>query len=483
MMFEIGEGDKAVLMRKPQFSFLFFILCILSSSFSVRFSVIGVDLPLVIPPGEDAVLPCHLSPEINAHEMTIRWFKYKYQDLVHLYRDGEDRVENQMAEYRSRTTLIKDGIKAGNVSLIIHNVRYSDSGLYTCFYDSGSFYDEAVVELKVEALGSEPHIYLDKSQNGGIAVVCESSGWYPEPEALWRDEDGNNMSSSTEVKVMDDSLQFHVKAIYIFNGHPNTLSCWVRNPILSQWKQSTLHITDAFFQKMSSCILNRLLISASITALGILFTSWTVYLVNKQKREKKRLPDELDWRRARRFATKVYLDHQTAHSWLVLYKDDSSVREGYAAQPVKYSPHRFTHLRIVLGKETLSSGRHYWEVEVGDKTDWILGVCDESVNRNWKSKLTPEDGFWTVRLRNGIYKALTSSRTILTPRVPPRAVGLFLDYEAGRISVYNVDDRSQLFTFPKVSFPTTLQPLFSPGLNDGEKNGRVMQILQVTGRE
>ncbi|XP_078496885.1 butyrophilin subfamily 1 member A1-like [Lissotriton helveticus] len=461
--------------------FLFFFLF-----FSVRFSVIGLDQPLVIPPGEDAVLPCHLSPQINAENMTIRWFKDKYQNLVHLYRNREDQYQYQMEEYRGRTTLIKDGIKAGRVSLMVHNVQQYDSGWYTCFYDTGSFYEEAAVELMVAALGSKPHIYLEDLQDGGIAVVCESSGWFPEPEAKWKDDHGNNMSSSTEVKAVDGKLQFHVKATYVFNGHPSALSCCIGNPVLSQWKESTLRIGDAFFQRISSCMLSRLLIASSFTVLGILLFSWTVYLVNEQRElseEFGKLPEELDWRRARRFAAAVTLDPDTAHRDLVLSEDGRSVRDGGGDQRRPDTEQRFTYVAAVLGRERLSSGGHYWEVQVGGKTHWTLGVCDEAQSRKGDIRLSPEHGFWAVRLIHGEYEAVTSPRTSLAPRVPPRAVGLFLDYEGRRLSWYNVTDRSLLHTYSGGPFPPTLRPYFSPGVNEGGSNAGALRVLPVTGRE
>ncbi|XP_078501857.1 E3 ubiquitin-protein ligase TRIM39-like isoform X2 [Lissotriton helveticus] len=193
--------------------------------------------------------------------------------------------------------------------------------------------------------------------------------------------------------------------------------------------------------------------------------------------------DSLEWRWARSFAAAVTLDPDTAHWSLVLSEDGRSVRDGDEEQDLPDTPQRYTYYIAVLGRESLSSGRHYWEVEVGDKTAWELGVCDEAASRNGGITLTPEDGFWTVWLRDGKYKALTSSPTLLAPRVPPRAVGLFLDYEAGRLSVYNVDDRSLLFTFSGASFPPTLRPLLSPGLNEGGKNMGALRILPGTGWE
>ncbi|XP_078501850.1 E3 ubiquitin-protein ligase TRIM39-like isoform X2 [Lissotriton helveticus] len=177
----------------------------------------------------------------------------------------------------------------------------------------------------------------------------------------------------------------------------------------------------------------------------------------------------------------VTLDPDTASPWLILSEDGRSVREGDGAQYLPSTPQRFANYRILLGRERLSAGRHYWEVEVGDKTAWTLGVCDESVSRKDNLIFAPKYGIWTVRLINGKYEARTSSPTLLTPCVPPRAVGLFLDYEAGRLSVYNVDDRSLLFTFSRASFPPTLRPYFCPQVNDGGRNAGALRILPLTG--
>ncbi|KAJ1134842.1 hypothetical protein NDU88_001288 [Pleurodeles waltl] len=181
-------------------------------------------------------------------------------------------------------------------------------------------------------------------------------------------------------------------------------------------------------------------------------------------------------------AAAVTLDPDTAHRWLVLSEDGRSVSLRYGAHDLPDTPQRFNPVIAVLGRERLSSGRHYWEVEVGDKTAWDLGVCDEGATRKGVLSLSPENGYWTVWHRGSEYEALTVPPTLLTPRVPPRAVGLFLDHEAGRLSLYNVDDRSLLFTFPRASFPPTLRPYFSPGTREGGRNAGALRILPVTGR-
>ncbi|KFU83758.1 Tripartite motif-containing protein 39, partial [Chaetura pelagica] len=82
----------------------------------------------------------------------------------------------------------------------------------------------------------------------------------------------------------------------------------------------------------------------------------------------------------------------------------------------------------------------------------------------------PESGFWRVRLWNGDkYAATTNPFTPLTLRVKPKRVGIFLDYEAGKVAFYNVTDRSHIFTF-SATFTGKIWPLFYPGIRAGRRN-------------
>ncbi|XP_030053393.1 E3 ubiquitin-protein ligase TRIM39 [Microcaecilia unicolor] len=175
----------------------------------------------------------------------------------------------------------------------------------------------------------------------------------------------------------------------------------------------------------------------------------------------------------------VTLDPETAHPNLILSEDLKTVRHGDTRQKLPDNAQRFDPVASVLGCESFTSGRHYWEVEVGDKTDWTLGVCEDSVNRKGEIKLTPERGYWTVILRDGDeYKACTSPDTLLHLSVRPRAVGIFLDYEAGKVSFYNADNKSHLFTFTN-TFTEKLRPYFNPCSNRGGKNAGALRIRPV----
>ncbi|XP_030055819.1 E3 ubiquitin-protein ligase TRIM39-like [Microcaecilia unicolor] len=154
------------------------------------------------------------------------------------------------------------------------------------------------------------------------------------------------------------------------------------------------------------------------------------------------------WMDCGRYTVNVTLDLESARPDLVLSEDGKSVRRGNTRQNVPDTPQRFDYGSCVLGSEGFTCGRHYWEVEVGDVRDWILGVCKDSVRRKGRITLSPEEGFWTVGLRNeeGCW-ALTFPKIQLPLRKILWAVGILLDYEAGKVSFYDAENKSHLFTF------------------------------------
>uniref|UniRef100_A0A8C8VMA4 Uncharacterized protein n=1 Tax=Pelusios castaneus TaxID=367368 RepID=A0A8C8VMA4_9SAUR len=172
----------------------------------------------------------------------------------------------------------------------------------------------------------------------------------------------------------------------------------------------------------------------------------------------------------------VTLDPDTAHSNLILSEDRKSVTHGDVQQELPSNPERFDPYIMVLGSRKITSGKCYWEVEVGDKVEWDLGVCRESVGRKGQIILSPSNGFWRVWLRNGNqYKGLISHPVPLAVSVRPTRVGIFLDYKAGEILFYNVTNKTLLYSY-SAAFYGPLRPFFSPGLHRGGENATPLTI-------
>uniref|UniRef100_A0A8D0GBX0 Ig-like domain-containing protein n=1 Tax=Sphenodon punctatus TaxID=8508 RepID=A0A8D0GBX0_SPHPU len=218
---------------------------------SAPFNVIGPSQPIMAIAGEDAVLPCHLSPTMSAEDMEVRWFRSEFSALLHLYHNGQDQTENQMPEYRGRTEFLRDGIANGSVALRIRDIRPSDEGQYSCFFQSITYFKHALVEVKVTGLGSTPLISVEGYQDGGIRMVCQSAGWYPEPEVLWRDPSGKHLPSLSEAKPQGANGLFDVEYSIILQENTNqNLFCWIRNPRLNQAKESTVYISESFYPRV-----------------------------------------------------------------------------------------------------------------------------------------------------------------------------------------------------------------------------------------
>ncbi|KFP78847.1 Zinc-binding protein A33, partial [Acanthisitta chloris] len=146
------------------------------------------------------------------------------------------------------------------------------------------------------------------------------------------------------------------------------------------------------------------------------------------------------------------LDPETAHPRLVLSEDLKHVRWDDTRQAVPDNPKRFDASRCVLGREGFGAGRHYWEVEVGDGAAWAVGVARESVQRKGRISVNPEVGIWAVGQCGSQYQALTSPTVPISLLVAPKVIGIYLDYEEGRVAFFDAEKEVPIFTYSSSSF-------------------------------
>ncbi|XP_066529532.1 tripartite motif containing 35-28 [Hoplias malabaricus] len=160
----------------------------------------------------------------------------------------------------------------------------------------------------------------------------------------------------------------------------------------------------------------------------------------------------------------VIMDPNTVSPWLSMSPDYASVRDSPERQSFPDNPERFDPCVFVLGSEGFTSGRHRWEVHVGDNPKWIVGVCKESVARKRKFTVTTTGGVWSIGLSKGVYNALTTPRTVLTVERRPETIRVKLNMEKGEVSFWDAVSGRHLCTYTD-KFPVKLFPLFGPGLH------------------
>ncbi|XP_008562801.1 PREDICTED: tripartite motif-containing protein 5-like [Galeopterus variegatus] len=121
----------------------------------------------------------------------------------------------------------------------------------------------------------------------------------------------------------------------------------------------------------------------------------------------------------------------------------------------------------IRGSPVITSGKHYWEVDVSNKRTWILGVCYK--RRKQDINYQPKHGYWVIGLQNrGEYVAFedssSSNPVVLTLFLtfPPRVVGVFIDYDAGTVSFFNLPNGFLIYEFSVCDFPQRVYPYFNP---------------------
>ncbi|XP_015201906.1 E3 ubiquitin-protein ligase TRIM39-like isoform X2 [Lepisosteus oculatus] len=198
-------------------------------------------------------------------------------------------------------------------------------------------------------------------------------------------------------------------------------------------------------------------------------------LEERLREEMEKVP-EIKFHKARKYAVDVTLNPNTAARWLIVSEDGKQVRYGGTELDLPDNPERFDHCHCVVGKGGFTSGRHYWEVEVGRKTDWDLGVIGESVNRKGQITYKLQNNCWVLCLRNG--DKYWANGVIFPLNLKPLKVGVYVDYEEGQVSFYNVEARSHIYTFTD-TFTEKLYPFFSPNKHHGGKNAAPLIISPV----
>uniref|UniRef100_K7F942 Ig-like domain-containing protein n=1 Tax=Pelodiscus sinensis TaxID=13735 RepID=K7F942_PELSI len=420
------------------FSFLWtramLILTFLKTPCLIRgeYKIIPHESPVIGVIGEDIILPCQVIAANIPENISVHWRLVTLQENrdVSSYNRG-NKEEKEDLRYQGRTEFFPHEMNMGNMSLKLKNVQVFDIGNYMCRVVSENWYDETEMEMQVTARGGESSIFLEHYAGQGINLACRTEGWFPEPRVLWLASKGENRTEKkTTIYTKSPAGTYNIESsIHIEPGSNNEVSCKIINNVLNSSSESRVLISDVFFPTMSpwmTAFLVFLFLSIIvIMAVGYKLVSWEVYNF-KPASEKHEfgslssLTRGLFWFLS---TVPITLDPGCKHPELRLSEDQRRVWHE-AASP---EPAAASRALLVVGREGFASGRKYWEVEVGGKGDWELGVLSQAVRETVKREKAATllaEGYWSLQRSQGD----------LFSR--PEVIGVFLDQEEGRISFY-----------------------------------------------
>ncbi|KAF4071685.1 hypothetical protein AMELA_G00276100 [Ameiurus melas] len=378
------------------------LICIASllACSAAEFSVVTPNTSVSGLLGSSVVLPCGLSPSLNARTLEVRW--YKNGDIynpVLLYQDQKVQ-ENVRTEYRDRVSLIGE-LDKGNVSLKLDNLTTVDGGEYTCFVKSISWYDKHSMNLLVKALGSTPLLTYDEAGDT-VNVTCTSDGWSPKPTLTWRDNEGRELPDShAYYRTGSEGLMNVSSWLLISLSDLEWISCTVG--LNHQEVRENRFVPHKGFSRKAFILtlVLSLTVLIAFTVLLILFRKVLLRNCSSHKDEKaaadspesspaEKVPLKAPENTTKnttenttenaaenttrgissteepslkdRYKVSLTLDPSTAHSSIKVSADRKSV---HFIKPNTDCESKFPH---VVSKEELGSGQHYWEVLIWDKT-------------------------------------------------------------------------------------------------------------------
>ncbi|KAM8980926.1 tripartite motif-containing protein 43-like [Sarcophilus harrisii] len=166
-----------------------------------------------------------------------------------------------------------------------------------------------------------------------------------------------------------------------------------------------------------------------------------------------------------RFRVDLTLDPRSATSYVIISENLKSAKAGAGWQLERKSPKDYAH-RYVFAEQAFSSGKKYWEVDVTQLPQWILGIYTRYLRRK---RVRNEDSCASVFLLQCVkkkeYYYLQTYPGALDNQMkgPLPRVGVYLEYSSGTLGFYNVLQSSVIYKFHSIPFTAPVKPIFSPG--------------------
>ncbi|XP_040214343.1 E3 ubiquitin-protein ligase TRIM39-like [Rana temporaria] len=139
----------------------------------------------------------------------------------------------------------------------------------------------------------------------------------------------------------------------------------------------------------------------------------------------------------------ISLDINTAHQQLIISKDLKRATNAEICMAIPDSPQRFICSQV-LSVQGFTSGTHYWEVDVSEAEEWLVGVANESIERKISGNVSflgyNEKSWSLIQTMSRLHVRHANYPIYIDCKYLVKTVGIYLEYEAGRLSFYQLCD-------------------------------------------
>uniref|UniRef100_A0A4W4E8Q1 B30.2/SPRY domain-containing protein n=1 Tax=Electrophorus electricus TaxID=8005 RepID=A0A4W4E8Q1_ELEEL len=115
----------------------------------------------------------------------------------------------------------------------------------------------------------------------------------------------------------------------------------------------------------------------------------------------------------------------------------------------------------ILASQSFTTGKHYWEVDVGGSQNWSVGVAVHNKIKNGVDYyLGNNKRSWVLESDEGDLRARHDNNVSIVKEASVQRLGVFVDCDKGRVRFYDVSTGNVLHTFI-IRFKGAVCPAFS----------------------
>lgn len=379
---------------------------------------------------------------------------HRKHDLISVEREYTDKLRELGTAQAKAEQMIQERVQK------VQNVRQSMAQSQTESKDlianSTQDFTELVSELK-------------KNQAELIRVVEERKNMVEEEAKLFISDMEREISELQEAATKLRELKSTKDQAYFLRRYPNS-SVLPPTLDLSSFKYNR-HREFQFMSKLFQKSLSQLQ-----ALLGKLSTE-----INKIS-SGKNLSNNATLTYMQQFEVCITLDPSTAHPQLSISSDRKQVKYNIGAdfwgEQIE-TPSMFTEQLAVLGDQGFASCKFYFEVFVGQKTEWCLGVATASIPRSGAMLRTHHSGLWGIWFLEDKFETFSFPEMAVHVGKVER-VGVFVDCDVGEISFYDVVQATPIYSYTGCFFTEELYPYFNPCDNEYGSNLDPMVIVTAS---